>query len=152
MPPRSFHAIRSLEISFLHGSIWRAIQTLDEGWFDQWTGMWDVIKLMRGILHIQAWVKMDQEIGNTMTIDQEAKLFAPLMGLIIRDFKVEVTWPANEGSEALLLQAPFRVARNNDPIPNKPEFGVEVVNGGSISLADNIRYRSLVTTSHLTNI
>ena len=90
--------------------------------------MWEVIKLMSGIRYIQAWVKMDQEIGNRMTIDQEAKLFAPLMGLIIRDFKVEVTWPANEGSEALLRQAPFCVARNNDPIPNKPEFVVEVVN------------------------
>lgn len=114
--------------------------------------MWKVIKLMSRIVYIQAWVKMDQEIGNMMTIDQEAKLFAPLMGLIIRDFKVEVTWPANEGSEALLLQAPFRVARNSDPIPNKPEFAVEVVNGSLRSQADNIRYRSLVATSHLTTI
>lgn len=91
-------------------------------------GIWDVVKLMKGLLHIQAWVKVDQESGNTMTTDQEARLFAPLMNLDwVREFKVEATWPANEGSEALLLDAPFYFARNDDLIPEKPEFGEEQV-------------------------
>lgn len=70
---------------------------------------------------------MDQELGEDyMTAEQEAMLFAPLMGLDwLRDFKVEVTWPANEGSESFLRGAPFDLARNNDPIPGKPVW-VEV--------------------------
>lgn len=90
--------------------------------------MWDVVKLMKGLLHIQAWVKVDQESGSAMTADQDARLFAPLMDLDrVEDFQVEVTWPANEGSEALLLDAPFCLARNDDPIPEKPEFGEDIV-------------------------
>jgi hypothetical protein len=128
LPPRSFHAIRSLEISFLHACLDRRIQILDEEWFDQWTNLWNVVKCMKGLLHVQAWVKMDQESGNMMTADQEARLFAPLMELgWIQDFRVEGTWPANEGSERLLLGAPFQITRNDDPIPDKPELVVETV-------------------------
>ena len=44
-----------------------------------------------------------------MTADQEARLFAPLMELgWIQDFKIEGTWPANEGFESLLLGGPFQ--------------------------------------------
>lgn len=126
--PRSFHSIRSLEISFLHACLDRRIQTLDEEWFDQWTSMWDVIKLADGVLNIQAWVKMDQVSGNMLTADQEARLFAPLMELKnMRAFNVEVTWSANEASEALLVDAPFQLLRNDDPIPDKPELVVEIV-------------------------
>jgi hypothetical protein len=128
LSPRSFHVIRSLEISFLHASLDRRIQNLDEEWFDQWTGMWDVVKLAKGPLNIQAWVKMDQVSGNMLTADQEARLFAPLMELnFMRAFNVEVTWPANEASQALLLDAPFQLVRNDDAIPDKPELVVETV-------------------------
>jgi hypothetical protein len=112
----------------LHASLDRRIQNLDEEWFDQWTGMWDVVKLAKGPLNIQAWVKMDQVSGNMLTADQEARLFAPLMELnFMRAFNVEVTWPANEASQALLLDAPFQLVRNDDAIPDKPELVVETV-------------------------
>jgi hypothetical protein len=128
LSPRSFNAIRSLEISFLHACLDRRIQTLDEEWFDQWIGMWDVIKLAKRLLNIQAWVKMDQVSGNMLTADQEKRLFTPLMDLNwIRAFRVEVTWPSTEASETLLLDAPFHLVRNDDPIPEKPELVVETV-------------------------
>ncbi|KAJ5176375.1 uncharacterized protein N7482_002252 [Penicillium canariense] len=125
---RSFFAIRSLEISFLHACLDQRIQILDDEWFDQWTALWNVIKGAKGLLNIQAWVKMDQESGNTMTAEQEARLFAPLVELDrLRQFKVEVTWPANEASEALLLDAPFHLVRDDNPIPDKPELVFETV-------------------------
>jgi hypothetical protein len=128
LSPRSFNAIRSLEISFLHACLDRRIQKLDEEWFYQWTGMWDVIKLAKGLLNIQAWVKMDQNSGNMLTADQEKRLLAPLMDINwMRTFRVEVTWPANEASEVLLRDAPFHLERNDDPIPDKPELVVETV-------------------------
>lgn len=79
-------------------------------------------------MNIQAWVKMDQESGNVMTAEQEARLFAPLIELDrIRHFTVEVTWPANEASEALLLDAPFHLVRDDNTIPDKPQLAVETV-------------------------
>jgi hypothetical protein len=45
----------------------------------------------------------------------------------MRAFNVEVTWPANEASQALLLDAPFQLVRNDDAIPDKPELVVETV-------------------------
>lgn len=65
---------------------------------------------------------MDQESGQDyVTAEQEVRLFAPLMELHwLRGFKVEVTWPPTEGSEAMLRGAPFDLDRNNDPIPGKP--------------------------------
>lgn len=90
--------------------------------------MWDMIKLTKGLLNIQAWVKMDQVSSTTLTADQEARLFAPLKELnCMRAFNVEVTWPANEASEALLLDAPFHLVRNDEPIPDKPELVAETV-------------------------
>jgi hypothetical protein len=80
---------------------------------------------MEGLLDLQVWLKLDQDV----TTEQEARLFKPLMELKIRNFILEVTWPASEDSEALLLGAPFSLVRNNDPIPGKPEFGTEIVNG-----------------------
>ncbi|KAJ5364408.1 uncharacterized protein N7496_010121 [Penicillium cataractarum] len=125
---RTFRAIRSVEISFLHACLERRIQILDDEWFDQWTGLWNVIKRAKGLLNIQAWVKMDQASGNVMTAEQEARLFTPLMELDrIRHFTVEVTWPANEASEALLLDAPFYLIRDDNPIADKPELAVETV-------------------------
>jgi hypothetical protein len=107
--PRSFHAIRCLEISLLHAFLDHQIQILDDEWYDQWTSLWNVIKCLKGLLHVQAWLKMDQEPGNMMTADQEARLFAPLMELgWIQDFKIEGIWPANEGFESLLLGGPFQ--------------------------------------------
>lgn len=98
------------------------------GIFDQWTSLWNVVTCLKGLLHVQAWVKMDQESGNMMTADQEARLFAPPMELgWIQDFKIEGTWPANEGFESLLQGAPFQITRDDDPIPDKPELVVEAV-------------------------
>lgn len=124
LPSHSFQAIRSLEISCLHG-IYHREQTLDKEWFGNWNGIWDNVKLMEGLLDLQVWLKLDQDV----TTEQEARLFKPLMELKIRNFILEVTWPASEDSEALLLGAPFSLVRNNDPIPGKPEFGTEIVNG-----------------------
>jgi hypothetical protein len=87
--------------------------------------MWDNVKLMEGLLDLQVWVKLEQSV----TSEEETRLFKPLRELEIRNFQLEVTWPASEGSEALLLGAPFSLVRNNDPIPGKPEFGMEIVNG-----------------------
>ncbi|RDW76443.1 uncharacterized protein DSM5745_06435 [Aspergillus mulundensis] len=153
IPARSFHSIRCLEISFLHGAVTRVPQILDEDWFCKWESMWDVIKTMKGLVRINAWLKMDQRDkergldglnprekllrqldqianGNRMTADQEARLFAPLMDLTwLREFTVEVTWAANEGSENFLSRAPFQLTRNNDPIPGKPGMGIEIING-----------------------
>ncbi|OJJ07446.1 hypothetical protein ASPVEDRAFT_46754 [Aspergillus versicolor CBS 583.65] len=120
--PTNFQAIRSLEVSFLHPVLGTSIQTLDDRWFSWWTETWDVIKGMRGLVYLQAWIKMHQEPREDyVTAEQEAKLFAPLMELYwLRGFKVEVTWPPTEGSEDLLRGAPFDLDRNNDPIPGKP--------------------------------
>lgn len=90
--------------------------------------MWDNVKLMQGLLDLQVWLKLDQDV----TTEQEAQLFKPLMEIEIRDFNLEVTWPAGKGSEASLLGEPFTLVRNNDPIPGKPEFGTETANGGPL--------------------
>ncbi|KAL4913972.1 hypothetical protein BDW62DRAFT_191382 [Aspergillus aurantiobrunneus] len=131
LAPRDFHAIRSLEISLIHPNISRWAQVLDEEWFSGWNGVWGVIKAIKGLVQIQAWLKIDQAGdpgGNFMTAEQEGIFFAPLMELHhIRDFNVEVTWPENEGSERLLRHAPFRLTRNADPILDKPVMIEELV-------------------------
>lgn len=120
--PANLHAIRSLEVSVLHPVLGTSIQTLDDQWFSWWRNTWDVIKTMRGLVYLQAWIKMHQESGEDyVTAEQEAKLLAPLMELHwLRGFKVEVTWPPTEDSDDLLRGAPFALDRNNDPIPGKP--------------------------------
>jgi hypothetical protein len=123
----AFTGIRFLEISCLHGIYYRE-QALDEEWFSCWNGIWDIVKLMKRLLELQVWVKLDQDV----TIHQEARILEPLMDLEIRNFKLEVTWPASESSEALLLGAPFSLVRNNDPVFGKPEFGTELWSGGPL--------------------
>lgn len=120
--PANFHAIRSLEISVIHPLVKKEPQSLDEEWFSWWEDAWDVIKGMRGLVYIQVWIKMYQVLEEDfVTAEQEAKLFAPLMGLDwLRGFKVEVSWPPTEGSQSLLHGAPFDLDRNSDPIPGKP--------------------------------
>ncbi|KAL4939482.1 hypothetical protein BDV06DRAFT_230969 [Aspergillus oleicola] len=122
IPPRQFSAIRQLEISFLHPSIKRQTQVLDEEWFSGWSGFWELVKSMKKLVRIQAWIQMYQEPGgNIMTAEQEERLYAPLRELDwLEDFQVEVTWPANERSESLLIGAPFCVTRDNEPVLNKP--------------------------------
>lgn len=78
---------------------------------------------MEMLQDLQIWVKLDQDV----TAHQEAQLFKPLMELEISTFKLEVTWPAREGSETLLLGAPFSLVRNNHPVFGKPEFGTELI-------------------------
>lgn len=123
LPPDCFAGIRSLEISFLHGIHYRE-QKLDREWFCAWDEIWHNVKLIKSLVDLQVWLNLEQEV----IAEQEARLFEPLMGLKIRNFKFEVTWPANEGLGPLLLGAPFDLVRNNDPVPGKPEFGTEVVN------------------------
>lgn len=123
LPPHCFAGIRSLEISFLHGIHYRE-QKLDREWFCAWDEIWHNVKLIKSLVDLQVWLNLEQEV----IAEQEARLFEPLMGLKIRNFKFEVTWPANEGLGPLLLGAPFDLVRNNDPVPGKPEFGTEVVN------------------------
>lgn len=81
---------------------------------------------MESLVDLQVWLKLEQEV----TTEQEARLLKPLMGLRIRDFKFEVTWPASEGSEARLIEAPFEFVRNSDLVLGKPEFGTEINSGG----------------------
>jgi hypothetical protein len=90
--------------------------------------MWNVVKIMEGLLDLQVWVKLDQDVN----IEVEARLLQPLMKLRVRNFNLEVTWPASEGSETLLLGAPFSLVRKNSPILGKPELGMEIVNGGPL--------------------
>ncbi|RDW76440.1 uncharacterized protein DSM5745_06432 [Aspergillus mulundensis] len=51
LTPRSFNAIRSLEISFLHPYIGSsdAGQVLNDEWFSGWVGVWGVIGEMKGL-------------------------------------------------------------------------------------------------------
>ncbi|KAL3462152.1 hypothetical protein BJX64DRAFT_148839 [Aspergillus heterothallicus] len=139
--PGAFAAIRSLEISFLHCGMGRPaaptasdsqryrreyehlyarffadeLQTLDDGWFAAWRGLWNDIGCMKGLVNVRVWIRMEQrDGGNVMSAAQEARLFEPLMGIDwLREFGVEVTWPANEGSEVLLRGAPFEVVRSD---------------------------------------
>lgn len=127
LPSYAFTGIRSLEISCLHG-IQHKEQALNKEWLDHWDGMWNVVKIMEGLLDLRVWVKLDQDV----TVEQEARLFKPLMNLRIRNFKLEVTWPATEGSEDLLLQAPFSLIRNNNPVQGKPELAMEIVSSGPL--------------------
>ncbi|KAL4948940.1 hypothetical protein BDW69DRAFT_175506 [Aspergillus filifer] len=122
IPPRQFSAIRQLEVSFLHPSIKIHVQVLDEEWFSGWSDFWKLVKSMGNLVRIQAWIQMYQEPGgNIMTGEQEERLYAPLRELDwLEDFQVEVTWPANDCSESLLIGAPFRLTRNNKPAFNKP--------------------------------
>lgn len=125
LAPCHFHAIRSLEISFGHPKVSRWNEVLDERWFAGWNGVRDVIKAVKGLVQIQAWLRMEQAgdpEGNLMTAEQERRFFAPLMGVYhLRDFNVEVTWPENEASKELLRHAPFQLTRNGEPTPNQPE-------------------------------
>ncbi|OOQ87362.1 hypothetical protein PEBR_17174 [Penicillium brasilianum] len=125
LPSYAFNGIRSLEVSCLYG-IHHGEQSLNKDWFDHWDGMWSVVKIMEGLLDLQVWVKLDRDVN----IELEARLLQPLMKLRVRNFILEVTWPASEGSETLLMGAPFSLVRNNSPIPRKPELGMEIVNGG----------------------
>ncbi|KAL4805614.1 hypothetical protein BDV18DRAFT_141388 [Aspergillus unguis] len=124
VPQKNLQSIRSLEISFLHPAMDRFPQVLDEKWFEGWASVWSSVKKLKGLGRIQAWIAMDQEgeqEGNVMTAEQEERLFRPLMDLDwIGDFKVEVTWPANEQSESLLLDAPFHLTRDDEEPPDKP--------------------------------
>ncbi|KAL4788936.1 hypothetical protein BDV19DRAFT_374880 [Aspergillus venezuelensis] len=121
IPPRQFSAIRQLEVSFLHPSIKRQAQVLDEEWFDGWSDFWKLVKCLKKLVRIQAWIQMYQEPGgNIMTEEQEKRLYAPLRELDwLRDFQVEVTWPANDYSKSLLVGAPFRLTRNTKITSNK---------------------------------
>lgn len=125
LAPRHFHAIRTLEISFGHSKLEHWAEVLDEEWFAGWNSVWDVVKDMKGLVQIQAWLKMEQAGdpgGNFMTAEQERRLFAPLMEVHhLQDFNVEVTWPENEASKELLRNAPFQLTRKDEPKPNQPD-------------------------------
>ncbi|KAL4802225.1 hypothetical protein BDV18DRAFT_154302 [Aspergillus unguis] len=126
--PRIFQTIRMLEISFLHPRMSRLHQELDEDWFRGWAGFWTLVKSMKGLVHVRAWIKMIQRgLRNIVTAEQEIRLFAPLMDMQIPDFSVEVTWPANEGSERLLSEAPFCLTRNVLAVLSNPNCGNDVV-------------------------
>ncbi|KAL4879946.1 hypothetical protein BJY04DRAFT_219751 [Aspergillus karnatakaensis] len=127
---KSFQAIRSLEVSFLHSAVVR-MQVLDVNWFMRWIAMWKVIKRMAGLVHLQVWIGMEQLIGGIrVTEEQEDLLFTPLLELHhVPDYNVEVTWPANEGSEALIDGAPFQLTRNPDARSKSEVFAFQISNG-----------------------
>jgi hypothetical protein len=83
------------------------------GTFDQWTSLWNVVTCRKGLLHVQVWVKMDQGSGNMMTADQRGRTICAMERGWIQDFKIEGTWPANEGFESLLHGAPFQITRDD---------------------------------------
>ncbi|KAL5042617.1 hypothetical protein BDW71DRAFT_211058 [Aspergillus fruticulosus] len=76
---RGFYAVRRLEISFLHGSLYPWKQVLDAEWFAEWEGLWSLIGDMKSLVRIQAWIAMDQDQdggepgvkGNIMRAEQE---------------------------------------------------------------------------------
>ncbi|KAL2840304.1 hypothetical protein BJY01DRAFT_250084 [Aspergillus pseudoustus] len=94
------------------------VRRLDQGWFGAWDGLWTDIRAMKGLVDVCVWIRMEQErerehgqdgtalgsrTGNVMSVAQEARLFEPLMRVTsLRNFNVEVTWPANEASVSLV--------------------------------------------------
>ncbi|PGH05026.1 hypothetical protein AJ79_06913 [Helicocarpus griseus UAMH5409] len=133
LPPGRFHAIRSLEISFLHSSQSRKVQKLNDEWFARWTKMCTVIASMEGLLDLQIWLRMDQgdKAGNSMTAAQELRLFEPLMKINgLRSFRVEVSWPKDQGGENPLLDnVPFELTRSDALDPDRPVLAVGFING-----------------------
>jgi hypothetical protein len=79
---------------------------------EDWQQLWQIISAMRGLHDLRVWVMFNSVSDWSVTSEQEARFLRPLMALDwIRTFEVQVSWPANQGSEAILRKAPFRLVR-----------------------------------------
>lgn len=128
--PERFRAIRSLEIPITLTTMQNYLYyhrkelALASG---DWTGSlpqstWDVITTMKGLrkLRVQFLCKFQafvdaEDTEEGLPSPTEEKLLRPLLKLgWIPDFGVEVSWPADQDSKRVLLDAPFKLTRRCD--------------------------------------
>lgn len=113
--PQRFNRIRSLEV---FAPFFLAVPYSRPGGFEErpWEEMWETITAMKGLQNLRVRVEIvlkDHDVS--MTGDQEAQLFRPLMALNgLKTFEIDVSWPAGEGEHADAGGAPFQLTRHTE--------------------------------------
>ena len=125
--PERFCVVRSLEIPITLTTMQSYLQYHRKELANasgSWEGplpqnTWDILVHMKGLrkLRVRFQCKLEAYVENEegLPAPSEENLLKPLMKLDwIPDFCVEVSWPANEDSERVLQNAPFKVIRKCD--------------------------------------
>lgn len=126
--PQRFAAIKDLNIAVdLTNPLWRKYyeqewERADDQLLPVSDNGWGIINNMKGLrklrLNIDCELIQDKsQVGSELESRHatEEDLLRPLMKLNwIQDFEVQVSWPANEESDRVLRDAPFKLKRISD--------------------------------------